>query len=141
MLRLLGWSVPAADHGVLEKFSHRDASFPAKPKRALIPLKGPAVARLLMAEEFRNPIVIKEGFQHDLRGGSFRDQQRAVDFFKIRRKVPQTFRHKSPLVRRGLVGSPVVRLVDIEGEGFFSCGTTPRSLGQWGMIVEAQIPL
>jgi hypothetical protein len=29
MLRLLGWSVPAADHGVLEKFSHRDASFPA----------------------------------------------------------------------------------------------------------------
>jgi hypothetical protein len=94
-----------------------------------------------MAEEFRNPIVIKEGFQHDLRGGSFRDQQRAVDFFKIRRKVPQTFRHKSPLVRRGLVGSPVVRLVDIEGEGFFSCGTPPRSLGQWGMIVEAQIPL
>jgi hypothetical protein len=60
MLRFFRRSATASDHGVLKKFLERNASLPGESQYPLVTLKGPSIPGLLMAEEFRNIVVIKE---------------------------------------------------------------------------------
>ena len=80
MLGFLRRSIPPAHHGILKKLHDRNSSFPAKSQDTLVPIKGPTVTCLLMAEEFRDLVALEQDSQHILRRWGLCDQEAASDF-------------------------------------------------------------
>jgi len=93
VLRLFLRSFGSPQDGVLKKLHDWNSSFPAKSEDTLVPIKGPIIARLLMAEEFRDLVTLEQDFQHALRRRGLRDQEAAAVFLQPRRKVTQALRH------------------------------------------------
>lgn len=132
-------SLRSSENTVLQELPDRNSTLTAESPDTLVPVKSPAVTRLLMTEKFRNLVVVEEMPKDFIGGRCFRDQKAAADLLEPRCKVVQALRDEIPLIIRSLVGSPVFGLADIDSQSAFAVTASARRLRQRLVIVETQV--